>query len=41
MNDREERLLLPALLRTFEQSGRSYRALVRAVVSSPSYRWID
>jgi hypothetical protein len=41
MNDREERTLLPALLREFEASGRSYRALVRAVVSSPSYRWID
>lgn len=41
MSDRESERVLPALIRDFEAHGRSYRALVRAIVTSPAYRRID
>jgi hypothetical protein len=41
MSDDEAARVLPALLRSFEDHGRSYRALVRAIVTSPAYRRID
>ena len=41
MSADEQRRVLPALVRDFEASGRSYRALVRAIVTSPAYRRID
>jgi hypothetical protein len=37
----ERRRTLPALVQTFEASGRDYRALVRAVVTAPAYRRLD
>ncbi len=41
MSDDEMTRVLPELVRTFDASGRSYRALVRAIVTSPAYRRID
>ncbi len=41
MSAAEGEAVLPALVRDFEANGRSYRALVRAVVMSPAYRRID
>ncbi|MFO0601787.1 MAG: hypothetical protein U0324_01375 [Polyangiales bacterium] len=41
MSEGELARVLPALVRDFEASGRSYRALVRAIVTSAAYRWID
>ncbi len=41
MSAAERRDVLPALVRAFEARGRSYRALVRAVVTSPAYRRVD
>lgn len=41
MSDAEQRAVLPGLVREFEASGRSYRALIRAVVTSPAYRRVD
>ena len=37
----EEQTVLPILVRDFEAHGRSYRALVRAIVTSAAYRRID
>jgi hypothetical protein len=41
MSESEQSRVLPGLVRAFEASGRSYRALVRAIVTTPAYRWID
>lgn len=41
MSEVEGGSVLPALVRDFEANGRSYRALVRAVVTSAAYRRID
>ena len=41
MSEAERTRALPSLVRDFEASGRSYRALVRAVVTSPAYRRVD
>ncbi|MBI5514085.1 MAG: hypothetical protein HY909_09980 [Deltaproteobacteria bacterium] len=41
MSPDEERAVLPPLLRDFEARGRSFRALVRAIVTSPAYRRVD
>ena len=41
MSESEYASVLPALVRDFEANGRSYRALVRAVVTSAAYRRID
>ena len=41
MRDAEVQTVLPALAGEFEASGRSYRALIRAVVRAPAYRRLD
>ncbi len=41
MSDTESERVLPTLLRDFEAHGRSYRSLVRAIVTSPAYRRVD
>jgi hypothetical protein len=41
MSETETADVLPALVRDFEAHGRSYRALVRAIVTSPAYRRVD
>jgi hypothetical protein len=41
MSERETADVLPALVNHFETNGRSYRALVRAIVTSSAYRRID
>jgi hypothetical protein len=41
MTEGEMRTLLPGLVATFEQSSQNYRALVRAIVTSATYRRID
>ncbi len=41
MSAAEQARVLPTLLRDFEAHGRSYRALIRAIVTSPAYRRID
>ncbi len=41
MSAAETACVLPSLVRDFESHGRSYRALIRALVTSPAYRRID
>lgn len=41
MSATETAAVLPALVRDFEAHGRSYRSLVRAIVTSPAYRRVD
>lgn len=41
MSESEQARVLPALVREFEANGRSYRALIRAIVTSPVYRRVD
>ncbi|MFO0650117.1 MAG: hypothetical protein U0326_28100 [Polyangiales bacterium] len=41
MSDDEMSRVLPVLVRDFEAHGRSYRDLVRAIVTSPAYRRVD
>ncbi|MBI5516727.1 MAG: hypothetical protein HY909_23280 [Deltaproteobacteria bacterium] len=40
-SENERRRTLPDLVARFEASGRNYRSLVRAVVTSPAYRRLD
>jgi hypothetical protein len=41
MSDDEINVVLPDLARRFDDAHRSYRALVRAIVTSPAYRRVD
>jgi hypothetical protein len=41
MSDDEIEVVLPDLVRRFDDAHRNYRALVRAIVTSPAYRRVD